>query len=667
MFDISYKLLSHIPEYKWDYYTLYPDIILYDCSQHQYQHRCKVIERAPYLIYDGIELRPTNFVMFAFQTIKGWLGFTNFCQPQWVDYGKKKLDYYGYIKGYTLSTLSTDACRYDEESGAFEWQQAVRAPRSDNNSVFLQKQLLNAYHQLTTIAPRSYFPIRLSEHFRFGDHWKPYNAFEAIAMLDPQDAALIDETIQSWDRSHNSKTPIPCLENSLFARTIAQFYLNKAKTLEWSGLQALLYTDPRMAMFEMALHYHANIEYGEEEQFIPYFVESEQISRALDAIERLTEEEQKRCFLLSIPEDSRIQHIAKDSTNALILAHHHIAQGEYEKASWYTETLADISPSAAFHLAIEQKAYLRAYRLLKDYPSIEPSTFERLTLSQGFSDTALSLYEKGHSYLVKQSWQSAKAFYHKSMIAANTAHAVLSTEDTQESMYEHQRLYAQVLISEEELLYPDPRKSDDVSALYNAQRLLEASQSNDDDELHLLNKAKRRVYIRLMEHFEYRISSDHALDHGMFRDYTKNNLSHIQALETVLNKLIATFPQKPKAREDRLILGKAHYLLADLQEYFHCTPSVNVHHHHEKAWQMVPDNPIYFMRRYEINRDTLKHLESEAIIRMKRAGIQMIEYIRIWDERWTKPEKKIFDPKDFHIDWSDLQPAKNYYLIPGII
>jgi len=117
VFNISYKLLSRIPEYKWDYYTLYPDVILYNCSETRYKHLCQRVQSAPYLYYDGIELRPTNMIMWALQSIKGWLGFTNYCQAQWVDYGKKKLAYYGYTRQYDASPLYQSPSQNDLESG----------------------------------------------------------------------------------------------------------------------------------------------------------------------------------------------------------------------------------------------------------------------------------------------------------------------------------------------------------------------------------------------------------------------------------------------------------------------------------------------------------------------------------------------------------------------
>ena len=85
-------------------------------------------------------------------------------------------------------------------------------------------------------------------------------------------------------------------------------------------------------------------------------------------------------------------------------------------------------------------------------------------------------------------------------------------------------------------------------------------------------------------------------------------------------------------------LGKAHFLLADIQATFEINVS-DINQHYKMAMEEVPDNPIYVLRASEIFDGETEELRSKGVIKLKDLGYEVTDYIHWYDERWDSASK----------------------------
>ncbi len=74
MSKINHLLLDKIPKNLQGVMEYYPDVFLVQFNQIQYTRLWNSLSSAKYVYTNGYEIRPTNWFMYAFQSIKGWLG-----------------------------------------------------------------------------------------------------------------------------------------------------------------------------------------------------------------------------------------------------------------------------------------------------------------------------------------------------------------------------------------------------------------------------------------------------------------------------------------------------------------------------------------------------------------------------------------------------------------
>lgn len=94
---LNKKLFKRIPKHLKGFMEYYPDVSLFELNQIQYNHLWDQLSSSRYLWTNGYEIRPTNWFMHVFQTIKGWFGFDNHCKPEIISYNLNKLAFYGYM------------------------------------------------------------------------------------------------------------------------------------------------------------------------------------------------------------------------------------------------------------------------------------------------------------------------------------------------------------------------------------------------------------------------------------------------------------------------------------------------------------------------------------------------------------------------------------------
>ncbi len=270
---------------------------------------------------------------------------------------------------------------------------------------------------------------------------------------------------------------------------------------------------------------------------------------------------------------------------------------------------------------------------------------ERQELARIFFDTAERKYETAKIHRAKKEWQEALQHYHFSLVQKKAAHHLNPSAEYLEEVYCHKRLYAKALIDADLDLY-DPEQSD-VAAIEKAINLLRECGSTNEEEQHIHTIALASGLMRRIDTLREKISFPYPPgDISQLNEHKNKHQQSIAAFIKTLNELI-TLLEGTKDKELRLKLGKAHYLLADVQLYFNINaPDINLHH--QMAMQAVPENPFYILRVAELFEIEKNKLQPIAIYHLKKMGYTAIDYVHWFDERWVKRKDIICDVKDIH-------------------
>ncbi|CEG58888.1 hypothetical protein [Legionella fallonii] len=638
---INSSLLKNIPEYLRDTMAYYPDVILWQLNEIQYNNLWNQLISARYLYTNGYEIRPTNWFMYVLQTIKGWLGFENYCHPEKVSYTLNKLAYYGYTKQFP----QPDFLPLSYYHRLSEVKDLVVRNYNDLTTAQLQCELIKSYFRLEPHLNVN--SQRLNPHHQFGESWAKINAFALIPQLDPQNDSLIAEVIAVLDQSNISPTDIVFLPNSKYAQAAACYYCNKAQNTPIpSFLGRLFWTDPRPDLFAKALVYDPEIAKNNVQSFIEHHIAQREYQSAFNLIDSLTDSKLILNYLLTIPQTERLALIQKDSSIAAILVKYHLEKKQYTLAQQLYSNIEEISPEASFSIAIEEKNYVKAYDVFKRHEStIVFSTSERQKLAQIFFDAAEKKYDLAKNHRAKKEWNDALQNYHFSLIQKKAAHHLNPTEKNLEEVYIHKRLYAKALIDADLDLY-QPEQSD-IATIKKAITLLRECHSTDKEEQCLQTVALANGLMRHIDTLRETISFSYPpTDLSQLNEH-KNK--HQQAIATFIKTLkeLITLLEGTKDKELCLKLGKAHFLLADAQLYFDIT-AADINQHYQMAMQAVPENPFYTLRVAELFETEKDKLQPIGVDHLKKMGYQVIDYVHWFDERWVKRDDIIYDIKDIH-------------------
>ncbi len=640
---INIRLRNKIPEYLREIMVYYPDVLLFELNQIQYNNLWEQLFSAKYLYTDGYELRPTHWLMYAFQTIKGWFGFENYCHPEKASYTLNKLAYYGYTKQFHQPDFSLLA-RYHLSS---EIRGLVVRDYNEQTTAQLQSELIKDYFKVDPHLNIDSVYHRLNVHHRFGESWAKIAAYEIIPQLDPQSDSLITEVINFLDQHNRSPTDITFLPGSKYARLAAQYYCNKAKNTPIpSFFMRLFWSDPRPALLSKALAYDPEIAKKNAQSFIDHHITQREYQSAFNLIDLLVDSKLILNRLLTIPETERHALIQKNTPIAAIMAKYYVEKGQYTLAQQFYSNIEELSPEAAFSIAIQEKSYVKAYDLFKRYETkVVFSMSERQELARIFFDTAERKYETAKIHRAKKEWQEALQHYHFSLVQKKAAHHLNPSAEYLEEVYCHKRLYAKALIDADLDLY-DPEQSD-VAAIEKAINLLRECGSTNEEEQHIHTIALASGLMRRIDTLREKISFPYPPgDISQLNEHKNKHQQSIAAFIKTLNELI-TLLEGTKDKELRLKLGKAHYLLADVQLYFNINaPDINLHH--QMAMQAVPENPFYILRVAELFEIEKNKLQPIAIYHLKKMGYTAIDYVHWFDERWVKRKDIICDVKDIH-------------------
>lgn len=640
---INIELLKRIPPHLKGIMEYYPDVLLFQLNQIQYTHLWHELSSAKYLYTNGYEIKSTNWFMYAFQTVKGWFGFDNHCHPEKISYTLNKLAYYGYTKQFLQPDFSSvrnypmspEICALAVKSG------------DDLTTEQLQTKIVNHYFKVEPYLGMDYSYQRLNSNHRFGESWMNADEWELIPQLDPQDDGLIAEVISTLDRKGSSTGELFFIQHSKYSRAAAQYYCDKAKnTVVPSFFLRILWTDPRPRYLALALAYDSEIAKRDAQKFIEYHLGQKEYEQAFNLLEILSDSNLVLKFLLAIPETKRHSLIQKDTPIAAILAKYYIEKQQYLLAKQFYSNIEEISPNAAFHIEIQEQHYDKAYDVFKKQKSSDLfSMSARQSLAKIFFNEAETAYVSGQTYRRNKHWEKAEQYYLQSLEQKKAAYHLYPCDEYLEDLYTHKRLYALLLIDADMDLHKS--EDSDIARVQKAITLLrECRSSNKEEQKHhkhaLATGLMRRVdTLREKIAFHY-----HSSDFDSIRKHKIKRQQEISILIKTLEELI-TLLEGTRDKALRLKLGKAHYLLADVQCFFDINaPDIN--QHYKMAMEAVPENPFYVLRVSEIFEERKENHQNTGITQLKSMGYQVFDFYHWSDERWFKRDDMIHNIKDIH-------------------
>lgn len=645
------KLFNRIPEYLEGIMDYYPDVFLFELNQTQYTHLWHQLSSSRYLWTKGSEIRPTNWFMYAFQSIKGWLGFDNHCDPEKISYNLNKLAYYGYMNKFVQPVFSS----VRGYSMSPEICGLVVKEHSDLNTAQLQSELVKTYYIIEPLLNIEDYK-RLKTNHRFGESWSRWWGIDLIPQLDPQDDSLILEVIKYWDTKGDSE--LVFLKKSKYAEKAAQYYYEK--TLNPSLLLSLLPTrvlsicelptwvDPSTRYLTRALAYDSELSIQYPQKFIEHHLKKKEYENAFNLLGLLKDSELVLNFLLKILNTGYKPVIKKDTPIAIILAKHYLKQKNYTSAQLLCSDIESLSPDAAFCIAVRDKKYIEAYELFKKLDSPESFSMpERKKLAEVFSNLAEDEYKSGKSNRDNKHWDEEKKHYLHSLVQKKKAHFLYPSEEYLEDLYTHKRGFSQLLIDIDIDLYK-PEESR-VADIQKAIKLLRECKSNNQEEQAYIKATLARGLMRLVDTLREKIAFSYyhrdpdflTLD-AQKEKYQTEISAFIKTLKELINLL-----EGSDDKEFRSKLGKAHFLLADVQLFFDINDS-DINQHYKMAMQAVPNNPFYTLRVSELFHEEQEKFQNIGVPQLKDMGYSVMDYSHWFDERWVKKDQIIYNIKDIH-------------------
>jgi len=633
--NIKTHWYNKIPEHLLGIMEYYPDVVLFEFNQIQYTHLWQQLETSSYIYTNGSEVSPTNWFMYAYQSIKGWLGFENNCQPEKVSYTLNKLAYYGYTQQFEQPDFSLPAA-YSLTA------EIINFSNDDYNNATtaaLQTELVKAYYKVQPYLSESY---RLGAHHRFGESWAGTGFTTHIPALDPQDDSLISWLISSLEE--RNPADVKFIKNSKFANAAAQYFCDKAKTTQpLSFFTRLLWTDPRPGYFTKALTYNPDIAKNEVQRFIEHHLHHKEYEAVVNLLGFVNGDQLVLRYMQTIPEHILHPLVQKDTPIAAVLAKHYLAKQKYQLAQQFYTNIEALHPEAAFTIAMQENTTAQAYAIFSRHAStvVFPVSACK-TLAKKFFNMAEDDYEVGQTHKSRNEWQQAEDCYLTSLVHKKYAARLNPVADYLENVHIHRRLYANLLISND-LNAHKPEASDPVQ-IQKAILLLRECSPTTAKEQHYLRLAHATGLMRRVDYLCEKTSTSIPLS-----DMTRHKQQYASELALLIKTLkdLIDLLQGTKDGQLQLFLGKAHYLLADVQDFFDIHVE-DMNHHYKMAMMTVPENPLYILRVTEIFDDRREELQGIGMSKLKAMGYNVFDFCHLDEERWVKKDNIIGTIKDRH-------------------
>lgn len=630
----------------------YPDVILYEYSQNQFESKWQQLARANYIYTDGYKLRSAGRWRYYFESFKGWLGFTNHCDEHLVQLSLRKFAYYGYLKGYRPHET---IIKYPLPH---RFQQLACQNWSSEVSTELQKDLLNYYRNHSFYFPQFSSGRGISPPSYFGKSFATLNLWDLIPCLDPQDSHLITQTRENLEPGFYKRYSF--LNGSHYAKAVAKDYLDKAK----QDKQSLFYGFTPVNLFmenpkvktqrnlEHALYYDPEIYLQDLEIYIEYFLEKKNFASAVDLIVKLKDLKKACTYLIKhFSADQHMTLLTAGSILAIELAKHYLRDarniGNIRLAMKLDPELAKREPAVVFRVLVADQKFEDAYTLYQRCS--DGINFDRNCCSLAstyFHQESEKKLKIARDFRGTADWEKAVSHYSQALTASRQAYELNPCDDRTEHYTSSKRFYAQILVDADEAENTDISKCKIAHVIY-AIKLLKSCQPTDSIEKEYHCKALVKALMRKVDYFcelirvpaTYSANLDVQKEH--LAEHTKNFKRILESLKEIVALLEGT-----KDREQKLILGKAYFLLGDINYFFDLNE--NNLQYFRKAVDTVPLNPFYNLRYYErlvVKQETYR---DKGIKRLKELGFEVFDWLD-WDkERWDQ-NFRISNIKQIHL------------------
>lgn len=531
-------LISKIPKKYRESLGYYPDVIFYQHKQREYGQKLQLLSQAQFIYTDGYRLRPAGMFRFAYESFKGFLGFTNHCQTEKVQLSLQKFAFYGYLKGYQQQQL-TKLQRHGLQPDNI---QLVSKPRSSQTSATIQSTLIRYYleHAECFNAKIRDEQPKIRETYKFGISLTWLKLWTEIPKLDPQNDLIISQTRDQLENEESDHPSYDFIRDSKYAQAAANLYLSKAKkeknTLLY-GWNLLNNSKLRAQQFlERALFFNSQVVVDEKELYISYYLEKNELQKALVLIEQL-------------------------------------------------------EPVEAFSRLVSLEQYDKAYTLFSTNKTTQFLEKDTAILAKYFDKLGEDRYEQGLYLRKNHDWNGAKILYLSSLEAKGKASELESNKSRQEDYCTHKRLYAQLLI-DSDIENFDASKCQ-IADIIKAINLLDSC----DPEVKIFhNTALARGLMRQVDYLTsiiqraYNYScSCYTTPYQYYLDHEKTFVILINTLERITNLLGGT-----RDADQKVLLGRAYFLLGDFGRFYNLpnyTPN-----YYENAMKANPSELAYIHR-----------------------------------------------------------------------
>ncbi|WP_131783478.1 hypothetical protein [Legionella gresilensis] len=650
MSKLNYHLLNNIPSDYRSALGYYPDMLVYQHNARQYEQQWQKLIRAKYIYTNGYNLKPVGMFRYAFESFKGWLGYNNHCEPQKVQLSLCKFAYYGYLNNYSQNALQKPFTSYKIPE---QYLRLVKNPRDTATSKALQDLLINYYRTSSNTLPR--IPtLPITSYYAFGDCFKFIEQWAEIPRLDPQSPHLITTTFNKLEYELAIKD-YPFYPGSYYAQLTAQSYLDRAKDKK----NSFLYRWSWFSSAQQQTHYHLqraitfnpNIINQNLTLYIDYFLEKRELGQAFNLINQLSDLKQAANYIvLNYEVADQLALIKPNTPLAKEVAQYYIQKKtliDLKLAAQLDTDLAQTDPLNTFHLYVAEKQYDKAYDLwLINHDKYSFDFNDLAKLANYFNELGEQTYDKGKDYRKTEQWQKATVEYQQSFEAKRKALKVNPTEERKEQYFIHMRLYAQLLI-DADLNQHQPAHSN-ITELKRAIKLLDKCISKvvDKREKQLLSQALANGLMRQVDYLVHLFLVPAAYNDRDTK--TQHKIKHQTHLDLAVNTLqrITKLLTGCKDSEQKILLGKAYFLLGDIADFFDL--NLPYPEYFKKAMETVPNNPFYVLRCSELFEERQEGLRSIAVPLLKERGFTTINYYDWYKERWEQETYRTSPIKDIH-------------------
>lgn len=690
MTRINKALIKAIPTASQESLGYYPDILFYQHDCKEYKEKLTRLAQARFIYSDGYTIRRAGFLRFAFESIKGMLGFINHCEEQKVRLSLQKFAFYGYLNSYPQKNLSG----LERHGLSRDYIHLVSQARNSQNSAIIQADLINFY-----VANQKYFPTstqieqpKISKHYTFGSTLSWLKFWSQIPNLDPQDTQLIAQTMQRLEPEANPQTYL-FLPNSHYSLSVAQSYVAKARekrnnrekkgstifSMISSRLSSFMGRQPNEILFqtylERALLFYPDISITEKNLYIEYYLEKNEGEKAFSLIKLLTNMEDALRYLCLgqfTPDQLQQWKVNQDSPLAITLCNSYLAKNaknlKIAVIEFIASLLSDFSkqyPIYAFKLMISQKKYDEAYELFNNPKNSEIQFLaeDKKLLTEHFAELGEKYNKQGTQFRRERNWSEAKEAYLESLEAKKRAYELALNDKTRKELYfEQKRLYALVLIDADK--NSNPISNCDIVELNKAIRLLRECTPEASKTIACCLTALANGLMRQVDYWTNLILVPplYSVNSEIEKQHFEKHKQNFDLIIKTLNEIISLL-EKTNDKELKLILGKAYFLLADINSYFFSQDSYTDYF---KAMKTVPLNPIYTMRCSEVtsSQQERSRLQDTSIKQLKKRGFKnpAFDYLHWFDDRWERVKTKQSSTTEIHYQQNGEGTLENIWV-----